>query len=210
MKSHVISLDLIHQSTRTGSSIRSFGKLCYQVYSVLQCTLYRASEKVPRFSTNGSDIRYSLKHWILKYDWLASSLAFRTKPRPHTLNKVSGQWYIWDFHTKMPKPTSPDICKIVHRLRAKKINDKLRSLETIAEEIGLHVCTIRRILRRTDPSTGLPVDGKKFGNVCWLQKTAGACNPVRRCLNSRWKITKIYSQENRDFSFLTGDSSSRS
>ena len=23
---------------------------------------YRASEKVPRFSTNGSDIRYSLKH----------------------------------------------------------------------------------------------------------------------------------------------------
>ena len=88
-----------------------------------QVSLYRASEKVPRFSTNGSGIWYSLKHWILKYDWLAISLASRTKPRPHILNKVSDQWYIWDFHTKMPtRPLQISVKLFVCAQRRSAIN----------------------------------------------------------------------------------------
>ena len=63
----------------------------------------------------------------------------------------------------MPKPTSPDVCKIIHRLRAKKVEGKVRSMETIADEVGLHVNTVRFLLRGKDPSTGLPLNGRKCG-----------------------------------------------
>ena len=63
----------------------------------------------------------------------------------------------------MGKPTSPDLCLIVHRLRSKKVYAKARTLEELAATTGLHLNTVRSILRGTDPVTGLSFTKRKLG-----------------------------------------------